>query len=103
MEHLARAREDLRTASNHASGEVQRQLDSIQEGLFEEDEGDKTQDDPGPKVDRITEVVEKLERLEGQVENEPTRDHVGDALEHLREYLKDHPHGGEGAGRSSGS
>lgn len=94
MEHLDRARESLRRASEHATGEVHTQLDSMQEGIFEEEEGNSTQDQPGPKVDRIEELVEKLERLADRVENAETEANVENAIHHLREYMKDHPHGG---------
>lgn len=94
MEHLERARENLRRASESASGEVHTQLDSIQEGVFEEEGGSSTQDQPGPKVDRIAELAEKLDRLEDEAENAETGEYIENAVHHLREYMKDHPQGG---------
>ena len=63
-DHLERAREHLRRASDLADRPIQTQVDSIQEGLAEELAGERTQDDPGPKVNRIAGVIDKLEGLE---------------------------------------
>lgn len=94
MEHLERARENLRRASGVATGEVHTQLESIQEGISEEEGGTSTQDEPGPKADHIAELVEKLERLAGEVENEDTEAYIENAVHHLEDYVQDHPDGG---------
>ena len=90
MDHLERAREQLRRASDSAGGIVQKQVNSVEEGVFEEGEGDKTQEGPA-KVDRIVEMVDKLEGLEDEAEKETTSDRIVDARKHLRTYLREHP------------
>jgi len=95
--HLDRARDALQQAREAAGGNgvVRKQLDSVQEGLFEEDVGDKTQDHPGPKIDRIAEMRNKLEGLAEEAEQAETSDHIADAREHLREYMRTHRKTGE--------
>lgn len=95
MEHLDRARDDIRKASEIAEGPVHTQLNSLDIGIFEEEGDGTTQGSPGPKIDRIAEVTEKLEGLEAEVDDEETREHLVDARHHLREYMRDHPQGGE--------
>lgn len=90
--NLRRAEAELAKADDTASRVVETQLHSIEDGIFEESEGDSTQDDPGPKVDRIAELHAKLEAIEDEAEGE-TREHVAAAREHVRTYLRDHPHG----------
>ncbi|MFP8955609.1 hypothetical protein ACLI4Y_02690 [Natrialbaceae archaeon A-CW3] len=68
--HLERAREHLRRASDAADRTVQEQADSIQEGLAKELDGHRTQDEPGPKVDRIAELIQKLDALEAEASGE---------------------------------
>ena len=83
---LEDAREHLRRASDAADGELQTTLDSIQEAIAEELEGHRTQDEPGPKDDRILELVRKLEELadetDGNVHERVTRAR-GDCLSAL--------------------
>lgn len=93
MDHLERARANLRRASDHAGGVAQTQLDSLQEGIHEEDERDATREGPDSTVDRIAEVADKLDGLKDEVEDAETRAYVEDAVEHLRAYLAEHPHG----------
>ncbi|WP_232702683.1 DUF7553 family protein [Halobacterium wangiae] len=93
MDHLERARADLRRASEQASGPVQTQLDSLQNGIGAEDERETAADGPDSTVDRIAEVAEKLDALSEELENAETRAAVESAVDHLREYLKAHPHG----------
>lgn len=78
---LERAREELRRASDAADRPIQEQLDSIQEGIFEELDGRRTQDDPEPKVDRIAELLEKLKGLEEKAPEEVSR-----RIRRTREY-----------------
>lgn len=91
--NLQRAAEELELASRTAGRAVQEQVHSIRQGLVEEDEGDSTREEPGPKVDRVAEVSEKLEGLEDEADGE-TREHVAQARSYVRAYLKNHPHGG---------
>lgn len=78
--HLERAREHLRRASDAADRTVQEQADSVQEGLDEELEGHRTQDEPGPKTDRIAELIKKLDGLESEASGE-----AGERLARARE------------------
>ncbi|MCU4754090.1 hypothetical protein OB919_19255 [Halobacteria archaeon AArc-curdl1] len=68
--HLERAREHLRHASDAGGRSIQNQVDSIQAGLAEELEGHRTQDEPGPKIDRVAELIEKLDGLETEASGE---------------------------------
>lgn len=90
-ERLDRARQELQWASEHADAHVQTQLESLEGGLFEEEEGDITKDDPGPKVDRVVEVMEKLDGLEGEADHPDVADRIGNASDLLEAYLKNHP------------
>lgn len=93
MEHLERARTNLRRASERASKQVHTQLDSLQQGIAREDERDATGDGPDSEIDRIAEITDKLDGLEDEVEDPETQEYIDDAIEHLREYMKEHPHG----------
>lgn len=84
---LERAREELRHASDAADRPIQEQLDSIQEGIFEELGGDRTQNEPGPKVDRIAELIEKLEGLSEEASGDPAR-RIDQAREHCLAYQR---------------
>lgn len=87
--HLERARGRLRRASDVADRPIQTQLDSIEEGLFEELDGVRTQDEPGPKVDHVVEIEEKLEGLQAEVEDPTTKERIEEAREHCLTYLKE--------------
>lgn len=91
---LDRAREAIDEASEHASGRIHEQLESLTAGIFEEEGGHHTQDDPGPKVDRIAEVAEKLDALAENANEQEVREGILAARDHLRQYMKDHPQGG---------
>lgn len=93
MDHLEKARTELNRARNEAGGVMQSQLDSIEEGIFEEIGGEKTQDEPGPKADRIAELADKLDGLEEEVESYETRQRIATARDHLRAYLTNGPSG----------
>ncbi|UTF53611.1 DUF7553 family protein [Natronosalvus rutilus] len=85
--HFERAREHLRRASDAADRTVQEQADSIQEGLDEELEGHRTQDEPGPKTDRIAELIETLDGLESEASGE-AGERIARAREACIEYQK---------------
>lgn len=93
MEHLDRARDNINEASERAPGPVHTQLNSITRGIFEE-EAEGTTEGSGPKIDRITEVIEKIEGLEAELDDEKTEELLVDARHHLREYVRDHPQSG---------
>lgn len=88
VDHLRRAHEELETAERNADRQVREQLQSIDQGVFEEQDGVRTQDDPGPKPDRIAELREKLERLEERAD-EPTGSHIDRAVAYLGEAMKE--------------
>lgn len=94
MNHLDRARESIRKASETAPGPDHTQLNSIDRGVFEEEGGETTQDEPGPKIDRVVELTEKLDGLDEEIDDEETRAHVEDAIHHLQSYMAEHPQGG---------
>lgn len=93
MEHLERARTNLRRASERASGPVHTQLDSLQSGIGAEEERDGGGEGPDSEIDRIAEVTDKLDSLAEKIEDPETQEHVDDAIDHLRKFLKEHPHG----------
>ena len=87
-EHLKRVRERLQAATEAADRPVDTQLNSITAGVFEEQEGHLTQPEPGPKVDRIVEIAEKLDGLAEEASGE-TVDHVLAARNHCLEYVEE--------------
>lgn len=93
MEHLEHARTNLRRASERASGPVHTQLDSLQSGIGAESDRDADTEGPDSDVDRIAEVADKLDALEEEVEDPQVEEYMDDAIDHLRTYLKEHPHG----------
>jgi len=93
MDHLELAREELGRASEQAGGPVQTQLDSLQNGIGAEDDRETHGDGPDSTVDRIAEVADKLDGLEEEVESTETQAYIDSAVDHLREYLTEHPHG----------
>lgn len=80
---VARAREELDRASDAADGEVQRQLNSIDEGLMELTEGDKVEGEGGPRPERLGELEAKLDGLSAETENRELASHIENALDHL--------------------
>lgn len=93
-QRLDRARDELQRAMDDADAQVQTQLESLDSGIFEEESGDITQADPGPKVDRVSEVMEKLEGLESEVDDRSVAEHIDTAQDLLAAYLKNHPEDG---------
>lgn len=93
-DRLDRARQELQRASERADATVQTQLASIEDGIFEEEDGDATQADPGPKIDRVAEVREKLDGLEAEADDRAVAERIETASDHLKAYLKDHPDDG---------
>lgn len=85
--HLKRACEALRRASDAADRTVQNQVDSVVEGLDEEQDGHRTRDEPGPKADRIAELAKKLDGLADEADDE-TGGYIVTARDHCHEYLK---------------
>lgn len=90
---LKRAREAIAAARETAGGPVMEQLGSLEEGLYEEEEGEDTQQGPGPKMDRVAEIYANLGKLEEEVEQSTTREHIAEAREYLNEYMRAHPQG----------
>lgn len=95
--NLERARDELSAAADEAGRVVQTQLHSIDEGIFEEEAGDKTQAEPGPKPDRLAEILQKLERLQAEAKSEQTERRIEATEAAIREYMREHPQGGETA------
>lgn len=93
MDHLERARANLQRASERASKQVHAQLDSLQQAIGKEADRDADRDGPDSEIDRLAEVTDKLGGLEDQVEDPEVQAHIDDAVDHLREYMRDHPHG----------
>lgn len=76
------AREELQRASDAADGEVQRHINSIDEGLMELAEGDKiTEAEADP--DRVAELEEKLAGLSAETDNQAIVSHIENALDRL--------------------
>lgn len=84
-ELLRQARTEIDTASGHADSTIREQLRSIDEGLLELLEGDKTDSEVPPETDELRELESKLAGLEDQT-NEQTRQHIETAREHLLAY-----------------
>jgi hypothetical protein len=93
-DRLYRARQELGWATEHADANVRTQLESVEDGIFEEECGDVTQTDPGPKNDRIVAVMEKLDGLEAAADHRDVAERIGTAHDLLEAYLKSHPDDG---------
>ena len=79
---VSAARKEIQSASEAADGEIQRQLNSLDEGLMELAEGDKmTKAEADP--DRIAELEEKLAGLSAETDNQAIVSHIENALNHL--------------------
>ncbi|WP_254546559.1 DUF7553 family protein [Halomarina pelagica] len=99
-----RIREELQRASDAADEdrEIREQLRSIDEGLMELVDGDKTTDEP-PHPDRLAELEEKLAGLSERADGETSR-HVRTAATLLDEYREERAERESGeSGGSSGS
>ena len=79
---VAAARRELGRASDAADGEVQRQMNSIDEGLMELAGGDKTAETEADP-DRVAELEEKLAGLSAETDDEEIVSHIENALDHL--------------------
>jgi hypothetical protein len=76
------AREELQRANDAADGEVQRHINSIDEGLMELAEGNKiTEAEADP--DRMAELEEKLAGLSAEADDQAIVTHIENALDHL--------------------
>ena len=76
------AREELHRASDAADGEIQRHINSIDEGLMELAEGDKmTEAEANP--DRVAELEEKLAGLSAETDDQAIVSHIENVLDHL--------------------
>lgn len=84
-ELLRQARTEIDQASDHADSTVREQLRSIDEGLLELLEGDKTASEAPPETAELRELESKLAGLEAQT-NEQTRQHIETAREQLLAY-----------------
>lgn len=92
-DHLDRARNELRKAAESAERAEQEQFHSIDEGLMELVEGDKTQDAP-VQSDRLAELEEKLDGLREKTDGETQR-HVANAAAAIDEVRKERTDEGE--------
>lgn len=80
---VAAAREELERASDAADGEIQRQLNSIEEGLMELTEGDKVEGEGGVHPERVAELEDKLTGLSAELDDQTIVRHIESALDHL--------------------
>ena len=85
MSDLSAARTELQAASDDAKAHVREQLHSVDEGLAELVEGEKT-DDAEPHLDRLRELEQKLLGLEDEIENDVVRERVDAATDNIAEY-----------------
>lgn len=88
---LEYAREELELAADRATGTVETRLQSVGDGIYEEESGEHTRSEPGPKVDRIAEMDETLADLDARADDAEVRERVATAREALRTYRKTHP------------
>lgn len=91
MGRLDRARDELQVARERAGAPLQEQLETLEAGILEEESGDATQTEPGPKIDRVVEVKKKLDGLEDEADERDVRTSIGNARDLLEAYLKNHP------------
>ena len=84
---IERARDAVRRASDAADGEVQEQLNSVEEALAELTAGSV---DAPDHPDRVAELERKLDGLAGEKsDDEAVSDAVTDARDHLDAYRTD--------------
>ena len=84
---IERARDAVRRASDAADGEVQEQLNSVEEALAELTAGSV---DAADHPDRVAELERKLDGLAGEKsDDEAVADAVADARDHLDAYRTD--------------
>lgn len=91
--NLERARDELRAATDGAQRDVRTKLQALDVGIFEEESGDRTPDDPGPKTDRVAEIHDTLGGLAAEAEG-ATADQIEAARAAIESYMEAHPHGG---------
>lgn len=82
MNSVTAAREELQRASEAADGEVQRHLNSLDEGLMELTESDKTAETEADP-ERVAELEEKLAGLAAETDDEEIVSHIENALDCL--------------------
>ena len=85
MSDLSAARTELRAAADDAAAHVREQLHSVDEGLAELVDGEKTEG-AGPHLDRLRELEQKLLGLEDEIENDVVRERVDAATDSIAEY-----------------
>lgn len=88
MGDISEARSAVQAAADDAGGVAQEQLRSVDEGLAEIAEGDKTAD-AGPHPDRLREIERKLSGLADEVEDDRVRDRIEDAQARVGAYRDD--------------
>ncbi len=81
-ENATEARKELQRASEAADGEIQRHLNSLDEGLMELTESDKTAETEADP-ERMAELEEKLAGLAAETDDEEIVSHIENALDHL--------------------
>lgn len=86
---LARAREELQSATGDTDRDIKEQIESVDEGLMELAGGDKTKDTP-VHLDRIAELEETLGGLREEADGE-TAERIANAEALLGEYRERHP------------
>jgi len=89
-DHLQRTREEIHRATEHVDGEVQDNLQSIDEGLQQLSAGEETAAKvPDDEAERFEHVEEKLRRLMDQTGGEAERA-LQDARNELDAYRREH-------------
>ena len=83
---IERARDAVRRASDAADGEVQEQLNSVEESLAELTAGSV---DAPDHPDRVAELERKLDGLAAEKGDDAVADAVADARDHLDAYRTD--------------
>ncbi|WP_458210464.1 DUF7553 family protein [Haladaptatus sp. NG-SE-30] len=88
-DHLQGARENIRLASDTADGEVQTNLNSLDEGLGDlTEEGKTSTGEPADEADRFEELEEKLRGLIDETDGE-TETALQDARDELDAYRRE--------------
>jgi hypothetical protein len=85
MSDLSEARTALQRASDRVERQDHEQLLSVDEGLAELVEGEKTSD-AGPHLDNLRELEQKLSGLEDEIDDDVASDHVATARERIAEH-----------------
>lgn len=85
-DHLQQARHSVQAAADAARANIREQLLHVDEGLMEQESGDKTQERTPAEPDALKEIETKLVGLSDQVDDPEARARLQEARTSLDRY-----------------